>query len=128
MVAAFDTNIIADVFRNKGESPQKVLDYTDIYLPLVVTGELLFGAYISANPAKTLQQVQDFINTAKVLFPQSDVAENYAQIRKHLKEKGTPIPENDIWIAATAHAFGLKLVTKDKHFAQIEFLDVEFWA
>lgn len=128
MVAAFDTNIIADVFRNKGESPKKILDYTDIYLPLVVTGELLFGAYISANPAKTLQQVQDFISTSKVLFPQSDVAENYAQIRKHLKEKGTPIPENDIWIAATAHAFGLKLVTKDKHFAQIEFLDVEFWS
>ncbi len=127
MVAAFDTNIIADVFRNKGESPKKILDYTDLYLPLVVTGELLFGAYISANPTKTLQQVQDFISTSKILFPQSDVAENYAQIRKHLKEKGTPIPENDIWIAATAHAFGLKLVTKDKHFAQIDFLDVEFW-
>lgn len=74
MVAAFDTNIIADVFRNKGESPHKILDYTDIYLPLIVTGELLFGAYISANPVKTLQQVQDFINASKVLFPQSDVS------------------------------------------------------
>ncbi|GEM_PF-5387227 len=67
MVAAFDTNIIADVFRNKGESPQKILGYTDIYLPLVVTGELLFGAYISADSTKTLQQVQDFISTHLLL-------------------------------------------------------------
>lgn len=128
MVAAFDTNIIADVFRNKGESPQKILAFSEIYLPLVVTGELLFGAQISANPSKTLLQVQDFISSNKVLFPQSDVAENYALLRKYLKEKGTPIPENDIWIAATAHSFGLKLITKDKHFSQIDFLEVEFWS
>lgn len=128
MVAAFDTNIIVDIFRDKGESPQKILLYAEVYLPLVVAGELLFGAYLSANPAKTLPQVQDFINQSKVLLPQPDVAEHYALIRKHLKEKGTPIPENDIWIAATAHSFGLKLITRDQHFSQIDFLNVEFWS
>ena len=56
-----------------------------------------------------------------------DVAQRYAEVRKHLQIKGKPIPENDIWIAATAHASGLKLITRDQHFANIEFLNVEYW-
>ncbi len=127
MVAVFDTNIIADIFRNKGEAPKKILGYTEIYLPLVVCGELLFGAHVSGNPAKTLQQVMDFINISKVLSPNFTVAENYALHRKNLKDKGLPIPENDIWIAATATTFGFKLITRDKHFSNIEGLNVEFW-
>lgn len=127
MVAVFDTNIIADIFRSKGEAPKKILSYTEIYLPLVVCGELLFGAHVSGNSAKTLQQVMNFINVSKVLLPNFTVAENYALHRKQLKDKGLPIPENDIWIAATATTFGFKLVTRDKHFANIDGLNVEFW-
>ena len=53
------------------------------------------------------------------------VAENYARVRQHLKEKGLPIPENDIWIAATADSNGMKLITQDRHFQNIEFLIFE---
>jgi tRNA(fMet)-specific endonuclease VapC len=51
----------------------------------------------------------------------------YAIIKADLKKNGTPIPENDIWIAATAHAKKLKVATFDEHFekiAQIEVLPV----
>jgi tRNA(fMet)-specific endonuclease VapC len=44
-----------------------------------------------------------------------------------LKLKGTPIPENDIWIAAIAMQFELPLVTRDKHFDKIERIIIEKW-
>lgn len=127
MVAAFDTNIIIDLLRKQREAPTKILAYTEIYLPTTVVGELLFGAAISAKPTESRADVLFFLRKGKVLDQNMMVAEAYVEVRKHLQLKGRPIPENDIWIAATAHAYGLKLITRDQHFANIDFLNVEFW-
>jgi tRNA(fMet)-specific endonuclease VapC len=51
----------------------------------------------------------------------------YGEIKTELKKKGKPIPENDIWIAALAKEHDLVLVTRDKHFEEIEDLKVEKW-
>ncbi len=48
------------------------------------------------------------------------IAENYAIIKTSLLRKGKPIPENDIWIAATAMRYQLSLYTNDKHFTEVE--------
>ncbi len=127
MVGVFDTNIIVDIFRNKGNAPKKILSYTEIYLPITVCGELLYGAAISAKPVAMKKQVMDFINDNKVILPSFEVAEHYAEIRKGLKIKGRPIPENDIWIAAMATYNSNTLITRDQHFSEIDGLDVEFW-
>jgi tRNA(fMet)-specific endonuclease VapC len=50
------------------------------------------------------------------------VAENYAVVRKELKDRGRLIPENDIWIAAICLSHNLPLITKDKHFKEIASL------
>jgi len=127
MVAAFDTNIVIDLLRNQREAPVKILAYSEIYLPIVVVGELLFGAAISAKPVESRADVMTFLQKGELLEQDVMVAEAYVEVRKHLQLKGWPIPENDVWIAATAHAYGLKLVTRDQHFVHIDFLDVEFW-
>jgi tRNA(fMet)-specific endonuclease VapC len=54
-------------------------------------------------------------------------ARHYARLRNRLRGKGRPIPENDLWIAATAIEHGLVLVSRDEHFAQVEGLLVESW-
>jgi tRNA(fMet)-specific endonuclease VapC len=54
-------------------------------------------------------------------------ANYYGQIKKELKEKGNPIPENDIWIAAIAKQHELELVSRDKHFEKIDNLKVTKW-
>lgn len=127
MVAAFDTNIVVDLLRKQREAPTKILTYTEIYIPMTVVGELLFGAAISSKPPESRADVMSLLSKGTLLEQNMMVVEAYVDIRKHLQLKGKPIPDNDIWIAATAHAFGLKLVTRDQHFANIEFLDVEFW-
>ncbi len=49
------------------------------------------------------------------------------KIKNYLRQKGLPIPENDIWIAATARQYNLTLVSRDAHFGNIENLHVESW-
>ena len=57
----------------------------------------------------------------------TDTARIYGDIKNSLKEKGQPIPENDIWIAAIAQQYTLTLATKDIHFEAVENLKVEIW-
>lgn len=127
MVALLDSNIVVDYLRGKDDTVIKVEQYNEVYLPVIVCGELLFGASISGNPLKQEEKVKAFINRSQILFADLSVAQQYAEVRKHLQMKGRPIPENDIWIAATAHAYSLRLITRDQHFANIEFLNIELW-
>ncbi len=51
----------------------------------------------------------------------------YGTLKAALRKKGLPIPENDLWIAASAIQYGLILATRDRHFEQIEGLQIETW-
>jgi tRNA(fMet)-specific endonuclease VapC len=62
-----------------------------------------------------------------VLACDAETAQHYGRIRNVLLAKGRPIPENDIWIAASARQHGLTLVTRDGHFGSVEDLIVERW-
>ena len=50
------------------------------------------------------------------------IRHEYGDIKKELRQNGTPIPENDIWIASLAKELNLPLVTRDKHFQYIKIL------
>ena len=73
--------------------------------------------------------LNDFLLSPRVdiLNIDGDTSERYAAILKFLCEKGMPIPTNDIWIAATAMQFGLKVLTLDKHFLKLPQILVEFF-
>jgi tRNA(fMet)-specific endonuclease VapC len=62
-----------------------------------------------------------------VLACDLSVAQEYGRIKSMLKARGTPLPENDIWIAAIAARHGLIVVTRDRHFHEIEELSVVSW-
>ena len=51
----------------------------------------------------------------------------YGEVKESLRRKGTPIPENDIWIAAIARQHDLPLVARDAHFQQVDDLRIEEW-
>jgi tRNA(fMet)-specific endonuclease VapC len=57
--------------------------------------------------------------TAGVLLPSRETAEHYARLFVQLKRAGTPVPDNDLWIAALALEHDLLLITRDKHFERI---------
>jgi tRNA(fMet)-specific endonuclease VapC len=61
------------------------------------------------------------------VYPTKVLPQYYGAIKNHLRAKGRPIPENDIWIATAAKQHQLTLVTRDGHFQAIEGLLVEQW-
>ena len=62
-----------------------------------------------------------------MLCPDEAVAEEYGRVKGELASQGTPIPDNDIWVAAAAIQRGLPLVARDRHFDHIARLTVLDW-
>jgi tRNA(fMet)-specific endonuclease VapC len=116
-----DTNVYSAFMQNANQivSAFQKLDY--IAIDITVLGEL-FSGFSSGNREKqNRNELEQFINTPRVVILNHDptTAEFYSQIIKNLKKKGTPIPTNDIWIAATSMQHGLWLFTMDRHFTNI---------
>jgi len=87
----------------------------------VIMGELLAGFRGGSKEKQNRKELDAFFDSPRVdLLPIDDgTAEFYAQIFSELKEKGRPIPTNDLWLAASALQHGLALATYDSHFSNI---------
>lgn len=107
----------------KGDS--KIIEtcaYADeILLPIPVLAELRSGFKLGSKEEKNLDELQAFIASPRVTIPSigQQTALFYAEIFTTLKLSGTPIPINDIWIAACTLESGAVLITKDAHFRHI---------
>ena len=121
---AIDTNIAIALLNNQPNIYSVLSKFDIIYLPITVCGELLFGAKNSRLSIKNTKRYIEFIESCELLDSNLVVAQNYASIRLQLKEKGNPIPENDIWIAAICVTNNIPLCTADKHFNNIDELKV----
>ena len=122
-----DTSVVIPFLKKDDVLRQKFQDCSTLYLPQHALGELYCGAYLSAKPTKTLEQISNFLNAVVLLLPTATTADHYGQIRAALAKAGTPIPENDIWIAALAKEHQLQLAARDSHFDQIAGLSVLKW-
>lgn len=118
-----DTNVIIRYIKNE-DSLDEIFSEKHLYFSSITLGELLFGAEHSKKKLENAAVYSDFCAELEEIKPDSDVAPFYAKIKAQLKLDGHPIPENDIWIAACAMAYGLSVVTADKHFSFIKGIDL----
>jgi len=118
--SAIDTNVIIK-FLNGDEKARQIFDENqDIAIPVTVVGELVFGAYKSARRQENLELFNNFISQYSILSIDKAVADIYGEIKAGLASKGINLPENDIWIAATAKANNRNIISFDSHFSHIE--------
>ncbi len=122
-----DTNIIIEFLQGRDDLKDKFTSTLTISIPHIVTGELYYGAELSNNPVKNLKKIKNFLKSFEVVVSDDTTSKYYAKIKKQLKIKGTPIPENDIWIAALARQYDLILVSNDQHYNLIDSIKIEFW-
>jgi tRNA(fMet)-specific endonuclease VapC len=123
-----DTNIVIGLWANDETIVQKVKSLNRlIQIPSIVLGELLYGAENSTRKESNKQRVDELIKIVFVVGCDAETARHYAIIKSQLKLKGTPIPENDLWIAALAKQHDLILVSRDAHFKRISELTLEGW-
>jgi tRNA(fMet)-specific endonuclease VapC len=99
----------------------------DIVTSTIAIGELYYGAYRAGQPGRELANIAALIAQSRIVVCDLVTSEHYGRIREALHRQGTPIPENDIWIAASAIQHGLPLATRDAHFDQVPGLTVEHW-
>ena len=122
-----DTNIIIALFAKDTTVIANIKKSINIFIPVIAIGELFYGAYNSTERSKNIEKIFQFQNDANILKCDTITGNIYGQIKKELKEKGNPIPENDIWIAAIAIQHKLTLVSRDKHFEKIARLSLIKW-
>ena len=122
-----DTNIIISLFAKDPQIHDRIVNIQEIFVPCIAIGELYFGAYKSVKIQENIARIDEFALNNTVLSCNTETARKYGDIKNRLKDKGQPIPENDIWIAAIAQQYDLTLVTKDSHFEAIENLKIEIW-
>jgi predicted nucleic acid-binding protein len=99
----------------------------EIAVPVIVIGEYRYGIRQSRDRARYERWLAEAIPSCRVLCVDEGTAEQYAEVRGELKRSGTPIPGNDLWIAALARQHALPLVSRDRHFDFVQGLKRVGW-
>lgn len=117
-----DTNIAILVLNRKLDLFSLQDGHSDFYLCLTTVGELHFGAAKSQQTEVNVTRIERLLTVCPLIPQNAHTGYHYGQVKAGLQRKGRPIPENDIWIAATAMQYGLVLATNDRHFDHVEGL------
>ena len=126
MKLVLDTNIYIDF----GLGMKEVVDLiatrsAEIFLPVIVIGELFYGFKKGNRGKENEKYFHHFVDKlgVAIIDVNEEVARKYSLIYSALSEKGTPIPVNDVWIAACCMSTGGTLLTRDHHFEHIDQID-----
>lgn len=109
-------------FRRGNEGLSKLLDQAELVgVPTVALGELRTGFLLGGRKRQNETELEAFLGNpvVEVLPVDSEASRHYAEIVAELREAGTALPTNDIWIAAVAARNGTTVITCDDHFERI---------
>lgn len=118
---ALDTSVAIDVLADRAESLTSQ-PITEFLLPVPVVGELRYGVLNSSRVEENLAEIERLVGRCRILDVTVATADVYARLRLDLKQKGKPIPENDLGIAALCVEHQVRLAAVDSHFDAVDGL------
>jgi tRNA(fMet)-specific endonuclease VapC len=89
---------------------------TQIAVPVIVLGEYRYGIQQSRERQRYEHWLVQYLPKFRVLNVDEQTTTSYAAVRGELKRAGTPIPSNDVWIAALCRQHSLSVLSRDRHF------------
>lgn len=121
MIVCLDTNAYSALARHRRELVDFCNNADRVIVPSVVCGELFAGFGLGARCQQNRKEFDAFLELpgVEIAVVTVDVADRYGDLFVRLRKAGTPIPTNDLWVAATAMEFGARLVTYDRHFGVV---------
>ena len=124
MKIMLDTSAYVGFKRNVAETVEIIVRAESILFSPVVLGELMFGFRNGTRFKENMEDLNSFLEHEAVELVQVGkiTSDRYSRIAAQLKRQGTPIPTNDIWIAAQTMEHGAELITSDQHFDRINGL------
>lgn len=116
-----DTNAYSSLLSGDEKILHEIENSDIVYLSVFVIGELLSGFKGGSKEQENKNLLNRFLEKppVEIINATTETSEFFAHIKNQLKKKGTPIPINDVWIAAHVFESGSTLVTYDKHFRKI---------
>ena len=126
MRLGLDTSAYSAFKRGHPEAIDAIQRAGEIVVPSIVLGELLAGFRIGSRERANGRELDAFLASRRVRVASIDpeTAQRYAEILTYLRDQGTPIPTNYIWIGASAMQWGLRLLTSDSHFGRLPQVSV----
>lgn len=113
-----DTNRYRDFVDGLAEAVAVFRTSPRIHVPFVVVAELRAGFALGSRAIENERVLEQFLHRPRVeiLIPTLDTTRHYANLYRQLRSAGTPIPTNDLWIAALVVQHELTLYSRDAHF------------
>jgi tRNA(fMet)-specific endonuclease VapC len=122
-----DSSVVIPHLRGQMDLAARVSAADQLFLSLIAFGELQKGIFRSSRPEESRRRVDHLFQIVAVLSTDLGTAVRYGELSAALYQKGTPIPENDIWIAAMAIDCDMPLATRDAHFEKVPSLQILNW-
>ena len=121
MRICLDTNAYSALGRGIAAAVKIIESAEEVIVPVTVLGELMFGFLKGSRLSQNESDLEKFLSQdgVRIQHVTREIAERYGFVKAALSGRGTPIPENDIWIAATALETGTRLVSNDAHFDSV---------
>jgi tRNA(fMet)-specific endonuclease VapC len=115
---ALDTNRYVDLCKGVVETVVLLEEAETVVLPFVVLGELRAGFAYGRRQIENERVLRRFLlkDGVRVLFADEQTTHHYASVFRQLRRQGTPIPTNDMWLAALVLQHNLALHARDNHF------------
>lgn len=111
-----DTNALSAAADRDPSALAIVSEAERIAVPVIVLGEYRLGIAQSRHRSSYEHWLQEWISSVTVFDLDEETAQSYAALGLELKRKGTPIPTNDLWIAALCRQHALPILSRDRHF------------
>ena len=126
MKVALDTNRYVDLMRGDAGVRALVEGARKVLVPFVVLAELRAGFAVGTPGRANERFLQRFLAKAgvEVVYATDATTHHYAALHRQLRQQETPVPTNDLWIAALVTEHGARLCTRDAHFEKLAQLDV----
>ena len=124
MKLIIDTNAYVGFKLGYTELIEYLAQASSVIISPIVLGELMFGFRGGVRFDKNMEELNRFLAhpAVEIIRLTEITSDRYSRIAAQLKQQGTPIPSNDIWIAAQTMESGAELVTMDHHFKKISSL------
>lgn len=122
-----DTNLLIAFMRGEQSVRDRIDQAGVVWISATSVGELYYGASYSGSPTRNTARVAQLVGNGRVLACDADTAAIYGDLKGALRRRGRLIPDNDIWIAASAVQRDLALATRDAHFDVVPGLSVHRW-
>jgi tRNA(fMet)-specific endonuclease VapC len=122
-----DTNGLSAVADGDAALEPILRQAAEIAVPVIVLGEYRYGIRQSRDRRRYEEWLSESLSNYRILDVDEATAASYATLRHELKKAGTPIPSNDVWIAALCRQHSFSLLSRDRHFDLVRGIERIDW-